>query len=219
MEAALGRKAGFVEDLAEDIRLFALNAILAAHRLADGEAIGAVAGLLQTRSDAAGPEILALRAEIGRTVEVLGEANFRAGDREAGRPKRSAPRRQTAWLVEPVVASAGAAADALAVLDAQLERLAHVSQAVEEHLKTIRFLELQGRIEAARADDTRHVRTLFEEIGQQVRAAGKELQEVSKLRAVGGADDLRRRRGAEAAQSNSESGLTVSRRRVAMGAP
>ena len=52
---------------------------------------------------------------------------------------------------------------------------------VEEHLKTLRFLELQGRIEAARSSDTEHVRGLFEEIGVQVRKAGEELMAFSAL--------------------------------------
>ena len=62
------------------------------------------------------------------------------------------------------------------------------SRADEEHLKTLRFLELQGRIEAARADDTQHVRMLFEEICAQVRAAGDELRTFSAPAFRGDAD-------------------------------
>ena len=87
----------------------------------------------------------------------------------------------------------------------------------------LRFLELQGRIEAARAHDTEHVRTLFEEIGQQVRAAGHELQDFVALGTR--AQPLRRRRSparraaSRRGQSNRESGVTLIRRRVAIGAP
>ena len=62
--------------------------------------------------------------------------------------------------------------DSVSAVETALDRLAEVSASVEDHLKTFRFLELQGRIEAARANDTEHVRVLFGEIGRQVRAAG-----------------------------------------------
>ena len=72
-------------------------------------------------------------------------------------------------------------ADTTVALDAALDALAARSYTVEEHLKTLRFLELQGRIEAARSNDTEHVRGLFEEIGVQVRKAGEELMAFSAL--------------------------------------
>ena len=45
LSVSLQRTSGFVIELAEEIRLFSLNAILAAYRVADGAAIGAVAEL------------------------------------------------------------------------------------------------------------------------------------------------------------------------------
>ena len=86
----------------------------------------------------------------------------------------------------------------MAAFEAALDRLADVSGAVEEHLKMIRFLELQGRIEAARANDTEHVRLLFEEIGAQVRAAGAELTEITALGARRNREDVGAARGAAA---------------------
>ena len=62
-----------------------------------------------------------------------------------------------------------------------INALAARSYTVEEHLKTLRFLEAEGRIEAARSNDTEHVRGLFEEIGVQVRKAGEELMAFSAL--------------------------------------
>jgi aerotaxis receptor len=183
----LARKSGLVGDLAEEIRLFALNAILAAHRLADGEAIGAVAGLMKTRSDAAGPEILALGDEIARTLAALEEASFLAAAAKIEVELLSASLdADAAWvavLADAVAQTIESAWAALEALEAAVERLAAVATSVDEHLKALRFLELQGRIEAARADDTAHVRTLFEEIGRQVRTASRELQEVANLRA------------------------------------
>src|SRR4051794_24861257 len=142
---SLQRKSGFVEELAESIRLFALNAILAAHRLVNAAAIGEVARLLQTRSDEAAPEIRALATEIERTVTLLGAAAFHVA---AGRLLTAVP------PTEALAAITDAVCASVAAVDAALDRLADVAQAVEEHLKLIRFLELQGRIEAARANDT-----------------------------------------------------------------
>ncbi|MDA0142469.1 hypothetical protein, partial [Solirubrobacter deserti] len=192
---ALRRSSGFVEELAESIRLFSLNAILAAHRVRDAAAIGAVAGLMKTRSDAAGPDILALGGEIEQAAAALEAASVRvaAGLLQA-EALPAAP-----FVAEPLANTLDAVADGAAALDAALGALAARSHAVEEHLKTLRFLELQGRIEAARADDTQHVRMLFEEIGQQVRQAGDELRAFSAVALRGGDADVREARRLAAA--------------------
>jgi hypothetical protein len=165
--AGVDRVRAFVEELAESIRLFSLNAILAAHRLADSAAIGAVAGLLQTRSDAAVPDLRALAGQIERAAAAHAEARFAvaAAALVAGHPEAAAA----------VPTCRTAANRRVVLLDAGLAELASAVATIDSHFKTIRFLELQGRIEAARASDTGHVLTLFEEIGRQVRAAGAEL--------------------------------------------
>ena len=95
----------------------------------------------------------------------------------------SRPRRcpTAPWVAEALAVTLDDVADTTVALDAALDALAARSYAVEEHLKTLRFLELQGRIEAARSNDTEHVRGLFEEIGVQVRKAGEELTAFSAL--------------------------------------
>jgi len=172
--AGAERTRAFVEELAESIRLFALNAILAAHRLADSAAIGAVAGLLQTRSDAAVPDLLALGGQIERVAAAHADARFAVAAAQllAGYPDAG----------EALAVAREAVARDVAVLDAALEELTAAVATVDSHFKTIRFLELQGRIEAARAADTGHVLTLFEEIGRQVRLAGVELAAFGALR-------------------------------------
>jgi hypothetical protein len=179
LAATFNRRSDFVEELAEEIRLFSLNAILAAHRVADAAAIGAVAQLMQTRSDAAGPEILALRGAIDETGALLEGTRFRVAAAEL--LAEALLVHPDVPLAEPLADTVEAAITSLAALEGALDRLAKVSQAVDEHLKMLRFLELQGRIEAARAHDTEHVRTLFDEIGVHVRKAGAELQEFAAL--------------------------------------
>ncbi len=94
----------FAEELAESIRLFALNAILAAHRLADSAAIGAVAELLQTRlgRGRAGPARARRRDRAGRRRRhaearfAVASAELLAGTPEAGEAlPRSRPKPST----------------------------------------------------------------------------------------------------------------------------
>jgi aerotaxis receptor len=168
------RTRAFVEELAESIRLFSLNAILAAHRLADSAAIGAVAGLLETRSEAAVPDLLALGGEIERVAGAQADARFAVASAQllSAYPEAG----------EALTVSREAVAATTADLDAALDQLTAAVATIDGHFKTIRFLELQGRIEAARATDTGHVLTLFEEIGRQVRLAGTELAAFGELR-------------------------------------
>jgi aerotaxis receptor len=184
LSAALRRRSGSVEALAESIRLFSLNAILAAHRVPDAAAIGAVAGLLQRCSEQAGPDILTLGAEIQRVAARLGDAEFWTAvgcvqaEALAGRAQDAPELRPLAEALATTLETVGSA---VVDLDASVDRFTEASRAVGEHLKTLRFLELQGRIEAARSNDTEHVRGLFEEIGAQVRKAGEELMAFSAL--------------------------------------
>jgi aerotaxis receptor len=195
LSAALTRKSGFVEELGDSIRLFSLNAILAADRLTEGAALGAVAGLLRTRSDAAAPEIKQLGVELEQAVRLLDETTFRAA---AGRIQTemmtafvgellddsvstAEAAQQLRLLAEVIADGSEAVCTSIEAVDAGLDRLAGVSRAVERHLAVIRALEVNGRIEAARATDTEQVRVLFEEIGRQVQAAGDELQDFSAL--------------------------------------
>ncbi len=189
-EGAQARR-DFVEELAESIRLFSLNAILAAHRLADSAAIGAVAGLLQTRSEAAVPDLIALADEIEQAAGAHAEARFAVAAARLLAERPDVP--------EALAARLEAVAAATTAFDAAFDRLAAAVTKVEDHFKTIRFLELQGRIEAARATDTGHVLTLFEEIGRQVRAAGTELAVFAQQPDRAGVDTARamHRRAAE----------------------
>lgn len=211
LSESLKKKSGFVEELGDSIRLFSLNAILAADRIGDGRALGAVASLLRTRSDAAAPEILTLSTELEHAVLLLSETSFRAA---AGKIQTemmaafvgelldasmstadAAP--QLRLLAEAVADASEAVCTSMAGVDTVLDRLAGVSRTVERHLSVIHALEVNGRIEAARASDTEQVRVLFEEIGKQVEAAGAELQDFSGLSERDNRDDGRAARESE----------------------
>ncbi|WP_028066190.1 PAS domain-containing protein [Solirubrobacter soli] len=196
LSESLKKRSGFVRELSESIRLFSLNAILSASRLGDGgAALGAVAGLLRTRSDAAAPEIVTLGTELEQAVELLAETTFRAAAAkiqaemmtafadelldDSMSTAEAAP--QLRLLAEAIAEASESVCSSIAAVDANLDRLSRVSRAVEQHLDVIRALEVNGRIEAARVPDTEQVRVLFEEISKQVEAAGGELHVFSAL--------------------------------------
>ncbi|MDA0181210.1 PAS domain-containing protein [Solirubrobacter phytolaccae] len=195
LSEALKHKSGFVEELSEAIRLFSLNAILAADRLRDGRALGAVAGLLRTRSDAAAPEIIRLGTELEQAVALLSETSFRAAagklqtemmtavveDLLDASTARTEAASHLQLLADAVSEAFEAICASIAAVDTVLDRLAGVSKSVERHLSVIRALEVNGRIEAARAADTEQVRVLFEEIAKQVETADTQLHDFTAL--------------------------------------
>jgi methyl-accepting chemotaxis protein len=167
--AAIQRHSRTLSELAESIRMFSFNAMIASHRVADGDEIGAVAGLMQTRSDVAAPELHTLVEALERTAAAIRETAFRIAAATLLTELMLA--RRDPLVAEALATSAERATTGMRELDATLDELADAARGVEHHLAAIRALEVNGRIEAARANDTEHVRMLFEEIGNQVRDA------------------------------------------------
>lgn len=67
LNVQLAEKSHVVLDLAENVRLFSLNALLAATRLgSDGASLGAVASLMQTRSNQSDPHFQSLMDDLAR---------------------------------------------------------------------------------------------------------------------------------------------------------
>jgi aerotaxis receptor len=201
--AALGHtledRSHFVLELADAIRLFALNALLAASRLGDdGVALGAVAGLMGVRSDSAGPIVQSLERDIAAAVDVLGDMGFRI----------AATKLQTEMLMRfadellrgdsidaRVAAELGTLATSmadgteqllgsLATLDARLGDVLRHAGSLGTDLDQLRALQVNGRIEAARTAASGDVQRLFETIGEQVTAARAEMGGFDAVAAV-----------------------------------
>lgn len=204
LSQTLEGRSRFILELAEEIRLFALNALLAASRLGgEGAALSAVAALIGARSDSAGPVIAALGQDIGAAVGVLGDMGFRI----------AATKLQTEMLmhftdellhgdsVDPHVAAelgtlATSVADgteqllgSLATLDTRLADVLRHAAALTADLEQLRALQVNGRIEAARTADSNDVQRLFETIGEQVVAARAEMGGFDAVAAVAGQRD------------------------------
>lgn len=192
LSAQLASKSDFIVALADDIRLFSLNAMLAAARLgADGASLGAVAEIMRSCSDDAGPVIADLNDEISYAVGGLGDLSLRV----------AASKLQAEMVmvfVQELLAGDGGTGDVnadldllsramrqgvdgmLGALDALGTRLVtlmgHVD-AMERNLNVMRALEVNGRIEAVRAAQGESVEALFRTIAEQVALARQEMAE------------------------------------------
>jgi aerotaxis receptor len=189
--ARLSSKSKFMADLSDGIRLFSLNAMLAASRLRDGAAIGAVANILGRRSDEAGPVIASLSAELRQTEALMRQMNFRiaAGKlqiemvenilAEVGdEPDRLAEASgQLAALTGAVADSVGRLCHSQSILDRHLDAFGEACVNLVRHLRVLQALVVNGRIEASHLSSAGDVVQLFVEIGQRVEAATGEMRD------------------------------------------
>jgi aerotaxis receptor len=196
LSAQLASKSDFIEALADDIRLFSLNAMLAAARLgSDGASLGAVAEIMRACSDEAGPVIADLNDEISFTVGGLGDLSLRVA---ASKLQAEMVMVFVSELMGGASTSGDVNADLtvlsqalhdgvggmLAALDALGTRLGvlmgHVG-AMERNLNIMRALEVNGRIEAVRAAQGDPVEALFRTIAEQVALARQEMSEFAEV--------------------------------------
>lgn len=185
----LGGTSAFVRGLSDDLRLFSLNALLAASRLTDGAPLSAVAALQRSRFDALAPHLEALGTALAEAEALLGEMSFRAAashvqsemmatfarEHAADAEVSPALAEQLTTLTSAVTEAVDSLAAGLTALDAALARLSAAAARVDRELAVVHALEVNGRIEAARAPDTDHVRTLFTEMGDRITAARAEV--------------------------------------------
>jgi len=203
LAVTLGEKSAFVLGLAEEIRLFALNAVLSSARLgADGAALGAVAEILGRRSDEAEPSIRALKSDLDGAVELLGAMGFRIAASQlmtemVGTFLRElrATGAEPATLAHELTTLAAGLADggerlAVSITDFA-QRLAGVEsgvRTVDAQLRVVRALEVNGRVEGARLQDDAII-DLFSTVAHQVADAREQLRTFSILRDVARASD------------------------------
>ena len=206
LAVSLGEKSEFVLGLAEEIRLFALNAVLSSARLGEeGHALGAVAEILGRRSDEAEPAIRALTEDIREAITLLGAMGFRISASKVMtemvsvfladlRASGSSP----ASLAVELTALAAALADSGERLAASITAFADRVRAIESgvrkvdgELKVVRALEVNGRVEGARLNDDA-ISSLFSTIAHQVTDAREQLQTFTTLRSATRADEAPR---------------------------
>jgi aerotaxis receptor len=190
LQETLVAKSQFVHGLADEIRIFSLNALLGATRLGDeGVTLGAVAALMRRRSAETGPIVERLAAEVAGALDLLGDLGFRvavaklqtemtavfAEELLASGTTGDEVRHDLATLLASLEEGADRLFSSLAALDERLKRIAADTTALRGALGVMRALEVNGRIEAARASGGDAVLTLFRAVGEQVGAAQGEL--------------------------------------------
>lgn len=195
LNTRLGENAAFVRELADEVRLFALNAIISASKAGgtDGAAIGAVAGLLRTHSEsssalfrALGDSVVAASETLGRMLFPVAAARLEGEMLQMFLAEFSAPGAETSDHAEVLALHAcleGEAAGLVALLnefDRRMRSLHGNVQGLRRELETMRALGLNGRIEAARIEDAGQFTTLFATVGTLVAAASARLDELGK---------------------------------------
>lgn len=203
----LGTKSGFVLELAESLRLFSLNALLASTRLGDdGVVLHTVAGIMRRSSDSMRSMIGELSSDLDAADGLLGEVGFRVSvaklqSQMAGmfveellREQRSSAGEIDTWSrrLADVGLLAGCLGDAFEKLCAALEGLGRhlrgVSNSVARlthDLRVMGALEANGRIEAARSDDAAAIVLLFREIHSQIETASTQLADFAAITEFG----------------------------------
>jgi len=205
----LSAKSGFVLELAERLRLFALNALLASSKLGDdGAVLHTVAGIMRATSDSMRGVIAELSGDLKRAGDLLAEVGFRVSvaklqslmaiqfNDEVNRRRRPGPD----WAkyrdprVDDIALVAGcldeslrALRTALEGLDNHLRRVATNAAHLKHDLRVMGTLEANGRIEAARTGDALAVVQLFSEIHSQIAMASAGVEEFAAVTKLGGA--------------------------------
>lgn len=196
LNRSLPQKAAFILDLAEEVRLFALNARLAATRLEEsGSTLAAIAAMMRERSDEVGPLIEELGDDILATVDLLGDMGFRiaatklqaemilhfVGELLHGEATHDTMSADLNLLAETLSDGVGRMFTSLSQLDERLATMTTRVNALERELGVIQTLEMNGRIEATRAPEASSIRALFANIGKHVRTARGELSDFGKI--------------------------------------
>lgn len=195
LNGRLAEDATFIRGLADEVLLFALNAIVAASKAdgSDGAAIGAVAGLLRMRSESSSTLFRALSDSVVRASETLDRLLFPvvatclasqmlevfmaefgasgAGERDPA---------EVLALHACVEREASGLARLLVEFDSRLHTLQANIRGLRRELDAMRALGLNGRIEAARIEDSGPFSALFATVGTQVAAAATRLDELQK---------------------------------------
>ncbi|MCC7365796.1 MAG: PAS domain-containing protein [Dehalococcoidia bacterium] len=202
----LAGKAGFVRDLADEVRLFALNAIVASSKARGGNAaVGAVAELLSARSDVSGPMFNSLADSVSDASALLSELLFPvAATSLQGETLETfmhelaiecdgcARRGDLDALHACFGKGLRAMLESLTVFGRRLEALQPSVDSLRREMEIMRALSLNGRIEAARLDHGESFTMLFTTVSQRIETARQELDGLNKLGQALFAEDARR---------------------------
>ncbi|MCU0308505.1 MAG: PAS domain-containing protein [Thermoleophilia bacterium] len=224
----LAGKSRFVLDLADGVRGFALNALIAASRLnGSGATLESVAGLMRARSDDTARLIRVLSTDIDEAVGLLRDLAFRicaaklqaemavhfvdellvGAEGMVGSGSRGV-REDLHTLCHCLDEGLGRVTDSLSGIDARLTRIAAQVQHLSRGLEVLGILQVNGRIEAARLGDAGAFEVLFGQVRDQLERARTEMADFAAVAAAAG------RRGSAAEEAGLRRNLADMRERA-----
>ncbi|MGE3912109.1 MAG: PAS domain S-box protein [Chloroflexota bacterium] len=192
----LAEDTGTMQELAEDVQLFSLNAQLAACRVQEGGgALSAVSSLMQARTDESAPAFRALVDDAASSASLLdamllpvGIAKLQAqallaflSELSEGRADERATADDLGALAQCLANEVDQLTPTLVNLEASLRTLGKHVTAVQSAIRSMRALELNGRIEAAHVAEAGAVVALFRSIAERITRATTELDGLMRV--------------------------------------
>lgn len=190
LSRGLAESSRYVVGLAEDIRLFSLNALLESSRLTstDGAVLSAVASSMRDRSLSAAGAIDGVNERIDTVVEMLRDLAFQIAIsvlqsegalvylHELNHAQAS---NKALEVLRPLHGCISRAVDPLLAglegFESELRTLRGLVTALTGEIKLMRWLQLNGRIEASRVNGIESFVELFDVIGRQISDADQHL--------------------------------------------
>jgi PAS domain S-box-containing protein len=183
----------FILGLADNIRLYSLNAQVSAARLqGDGAALGAIANLLRSRSDTTAEAVSVMSEEMAAVVGTLGTLGFEVAtatlqaemiaqfiteviEEQRAETASEDHRRDIDSLVQVLGRAVGPLGVSLAELETRLTRLALGVRDLRGEVRQLDALRVAGSIETQRLRQAGAFGVVFEEVRAQVASATDEL--------------------------------------------
>ncbi|MGE3855863.1 MAG: PAS domain-containing protein [Dehalococcoidia bacterium] len=198
-------KTEFVLQLADNVRLFSLNAQIGAARLADaGAALGVIADIMRLRSDSTARLVRQLSDDFASIVAELAELSFGLSVAtlqsemtaqyieglvaERGQSGHDAARHSLSASVralsEALRDGVGPALGTLTALAAHLGDIGGTLEQLQSEMRHLDALQVAGRVESARLANAGEFRVLFEDIRAQIGTAREQLEGLAALESI-----------------------------------
>ena len=234
----LSAKTSFLLNLADQVSVVSLNAVIAASRLpGTGGPLGVIAEGMRVQGDRSAVLVRALAGETTRTVQLLRDLGFRVSlaklqsemalffvDELTGSAAGSGLLRSLGGLTECLGTGVDDTAAHLAALDARLRTIDSLVSELLSALRALSFTEINGRIESTRVEGAAAFEALFTQVQSQIATASSELTDLARAatnaggrRSVVDPDELRSQ-GERLAAAARHVGAATTERREAPGA-
>lgn len=197
LNETLAKKARFVLEMAEDIRVFALNATLLAARLKNAATLEEVAALMRDRAVSMAEIVGGLGRDVDGVVGVLRDLSFQISvakmqaemasafardllGEDASAQEDTRVRYDLRDLVGCLDTGLGHVFKSFSHVDGQLRTIGNSVHDLSNDLRALSLLQVTGRVEAARLPEAGDFGHLFEELKNKIVSASNEVAEFSE---------------------------------------